>query len=676
MTAKISSPLPLRRRDQARRFSILIASVFILLGLVLWTAWNTAPDFYQLLTRDVILLQMHTLIGTALSGVALLLYCLPFRQDSQQQRVARVFARIAATAVILIGALTLAVNIPGVEAEIARAVKLLHIDAAIFHDGMMVPLNAICFIFAGMSLLLLDVADRKGRYPAEYFAIVLICINCLLLIGYLYDLTTASRFIPFATATAQAPIMFLMLASALLLARPEHHLMSVFLSKAPGGHLLRHLLPKTLLLLTALNLLAEWGAGQGFYGHDKVSPMVIAVDCTVLFVLFWRAAFLLNHEYEVRRQGEAALAKTSALLAVVSDSTMDPIFVKDRAGRFLFANPATLELIGRNSADVLGRRSSDVVTYAEDVTAIDEHDNIVLQSGRAQAFEEIVHAPRGTRIFHVTRAPWHDENGEIAGIVGIATDITERKVVEDAMKAHEMQLEELVATRTAEVSELVGHLESTREEEKRALARELHDDLGSSLTALNMHLAILFQKIATDPKITERISQVKALLNSVTATTRRIQSGLRPDKLDIFGIKTAIAEQALDFENYTGVTCRASLPDEEIAYGPQMEISLFRMVQEALNNIAKHAKASAVDVILDDNDEFVILTIRDNGIGMPERTGQRSTTHGLRGMRERASYLGGKIEIVSAPSQGTRIRITIPKSSARLAGVDMLDSTA
>jgi len=266
---------------------------------------------------------------------------------------------------------------------------------------------------------------------------------------------------------------------------------------------------------------------------------------------------------------------------------------------------------------------------------------------------------------HSTKAPWLNANGEVMGLVGISTDITERKRMEDSLKAHETQLEALVAARTAEVSELIGHLETTREEEKRSIARELHDDLGSALTALNMHLSLLFQQMPPEPKFTERSLKIKALLSSITDATRRIQNGLRPDKLDVFGIKIAIAEQAAEFEKYTGVTCNASLPDDRLIYAPRVDIALFRMVQESLNNIAKHAQATHVDVILDDADDEILLTIRDNGVGIP--TAQSGViTHGLRGMRERAGYLGGSVRVSSSAGGGTTIAISIPKTAANM----------
>jgi PAS domain S-box-containing protein len=351
-------------------------------------------------------------------------------------------------------------------------------------------------------------------------------------------------------------------------------------------------------------------------------------------------------------------------MRVLSDNITDAIFVKDRSGRLIFANPATLKTIGRDLSSALGCTNEELFPNVEDAASMSINDEAVMASGQAQHLEQTVHTADMTRTYYVSKSPWRNKYGEIMGIVGISTDITDRKNAENALKQHEAELEELVARRTAEVTELIGHLESTREEEKRAIARELHDDLGSALTALNMHMAIAFKKMSEDPALAERVAQIKHLLNSVTATTRRIQNGLRPDKLDIFGIKTTLVEQALEFQNYTSVACRTNLPDEDISYPSQVEISLFRIVQEALNNVAKHAHATQVDIILDDNEDEVSLTIRDNGVGISEDQKKNyQAVHGLRGMRERAAYLGGRIEITSAPDRGTKINVTFPKTA-------------
>jgi PAS domain S-box-containing protein len=601
--------------------------------------------------------------GFLFAGLALWLQRESVRPATVGRRVGRAVAYLSALWIMALGALTLAHNFFNVDLKIDQFLYAAQPEGAAPHSGRMSLLTAVCFVLVGKSLLLLNYTTRGGHSPAEYCAIMVAGVMTIPLIGYLYSGTGMIQVPPSSDIPPLTSILFILLAAGILAARPTHRLMGLWNSNSPGGHLLRQLLPKSLLLLFFLDLMVEWGARNGFYGQEGISPLVVLLTSAWLSILFWRAASLLNREYDVRRKGEAALVESNALLRAVSDNTPDAIFVKDRSGRMIFANPATLRMLDKSNASVLGRGSSEIYDDPADAKMVDENDRTVIASGKAQMMVETVNLPYGIRTFYSTRAPWLNEQGEVLGLVGISTDITERKRIEDALKEHETQLEALVAARTAEVSELIGHLESTREEEKRAIARELHDDLGSALTALNMHLAILFQQIPAEPRLTERSVQIKALLSSVTQTTRRIQVGLRPDKLDIFGIKTAIADQVIEFENYTGVTCRASLPDEELAYAPQVDIALFRMVQEALNNVAKHANATHVDVVLDDNDENIILSIRDNGAGMPVCQSAATITHGLRGMRERAGYLGGDVKITSAPGHGTSIVVTLPKAA-------------
>src|SRR5690606_11581294 len=466
--------------------------------------------------------------------------------------------------------------------------------------------SAAGFVLAGSCLLFIDYRTPGNHYPAEYSAIVLGGIMGVPLIGHFYHVISFATGSGPQEVTPITSISFVILALGILAARPTHRIMSLWNGKSPGGPLLRRLLPNSLVLLVILDFVVKWGVEYGFYQADKTSPLLILLASSLLFIMFCRTASLLNREYEGRQQGEVALAESNALLRAVSDSTPDAIFVKDVTGRIIFANPAKLRLLDKSSDEVLGFRSQDLYIDPLDAERVAREDQLVISTGQAKVFETTTHFPRGVRTLHSTKAPWLNARGEIMGLVGISTDITERKRMEDTLKAHETQLEALVASRTAEVSELIGHLETTREEEKKAIARELHDDLGSALTALNKHLSMIFQQMPPDPKFTERSVKIKALLSSITDATRRIQNGLRLDKLDVFGIKVAIAEQALEFEKYSGMACNASLPDDPLAYAPRVDIALFRMVQEALNNIAKHAQATRVDVILDDTDEEIV----------------------------------------------------------------------
>jgi PAS domain S-box-containing protein len=662
-------PLEFRSPDFFVAATRLLSLVVLLGGCTVILAWHWQAHFPQGSTPlsgsmpGVLLAVPANTAGLlCCAGLALFLLVDARVFEARALRPRVVLAAFLSLSVLLAGLLALLEATLGTDLGLSRwwsAVGLGDGMPSLGHTPVTVSGG---FVLTGLALLLLDARFDSDRAPAEYVAIALAALMAIPLIGYLYSVTAMVKVASGGSVAPMSACLFIVLAAGLLMARPDHPVMRVWNSNAPGGHLLRRLLPKSLLLLIALDLLVEAGARQNLYSPDSISALVILLVCTWLSVLFWRAGAMLNREYDERRQGAAALSETHALLRAVSDNTPDAIYVKDVAGRFVFANPATLRLLDLPAADVIGKTGAEIYADASDAQRAAVSDREVMSSREAQMIEETMALAQGVRTFYSTKAPWLDSNGKLRGLVGISTDITDRKRVEDALREHETQLEALVAARTAEVSELMGHLEATREEEKRAIARELHDDLGSALTALNMHLAILFQQMPQDPKFTERFAHVKGLLSSVGQTTRRIQVGLRPDKLDIFGIKTAIADLADEFQNYTGVTCRASLPDEELSYAPQIDIALFRMVQESLNNIAKHAHATEVDVVLDDVDDHVNLSIRDNGVGIVPVRSASSTTHGLRGMRERAGYLGGEVQIISSPGKGTHILVSLPKT--------------
>jgi len=150
------------------------------------------------------------------------------------------------------------------------------------------------------------------------------------------------------------------------------------------------------------------------------------------------------------------------------------------------------------------------------------------------------------------------------------------------------------------------------------------------------------------------------LMNSLVGTTRRIQTELRPNMLDLFGLKAAITEQLDELAERTDMQCKVSLPDEDVAIGHEMEIAIYRMLQEMLNNVTKHANASQVNVILDVDEEQVALTVRDNGVGIPPERRDNNKTYGLRGLRERATFFGGNVDIRSTPGAGSLITVRLP----------------
>jgi PAS domain S-box-containing protein len=427
---------------------------------------------------------------------------------------------------------------------------------------------------------------------------------------------------------------------------------------APGGQMLRRSLPQMLALLFLVNWLADWGARQAYYEYRVVSPLLTLINCVLILLIFWRTAARVDQEYGARVHNAAALAETTALLIAVSDNTRDPIFVKDNQGRLIFANPATLKQFDKTWDKAIYRNSRDLYPDAAEADQIDREDARIMNTKVSETLEQTLHLPTGVITYQTTKAPWLDKRGKVLGVVGISTDITERKLAEDSLRERESQLEKTVIERTTLLRELTNHLETVREEEKQAIARELHDNMGASLTALSMHLESVYKLFPQDEKWADRKVRIQSLLNALVATTRRIQTELRPNMLDLFGLKAAIVEQLDELSQRSGLVCKASMPDEDVVVGHQMEIAIYRMLQEILNNVTKHAHASKVDVILDVDEDRLALTVRDDGVGISDERRYTTTTYGLRGLRERATFFGGNVDI--RIDGGTTIAIEIP----------------
>ncbi|MCS0585105.1 histidine kinase [Massilia pinisoli] len=220
------------------------------------------------------------------------------------------------------------------------------------------------------------------------------------------------------------------------------------------------------------------------------------------------------------------------------------------------------------------------------------------------------------------------------------------------------------AARAAELAELLAHLTTCWDEERRQLARRLHDSLGSSMTALTMHLGLLSQHLHEQPQ-RDRAAQMKQLLNNIIETNRKMQLALWNDKLEFLGPKAAIAELVQDWGREHGIKARASMPDDDPDYTRAQGVALLRCAEEGLRNVAKHAQATSVDVILDDDGDQAMLTVRDNGVGPGTGGAMPVSCHGLRMLRERARVLNGTLTLTPGPDgTGTALTLILPKQTA------------
>ena len=429
---------------------------------------------------------------------------------------------------------------------------------------------------------------------------------------------------------------------------------------APGGSTLRRALSPMLLLVPGMNALIYAGASQDLFSKPALALLLAVANTILLMLILWRATRTVDRERQAGLQAAAEMSEAMSLFSAVSDRTSDPILVKNRDGLLVFANPATLQLLGKTRDEVMHRPVEELFAGMGEAGQSALEDSRVMQERVSITVEQDLRLAQGLFTYAVTKSPWLAPDGTVLGVIAVSTDISRRREAEDKLRAREVTLEETVSRRTATLRRLANHLETVREEEKRAIARELHDDMGSSLTSLSMHMEGAYPLLPGDAQWTERKAKIQALLRSLVTTTRRIQTELRPTMLDLFGIKAAINELTDDFRQRSNIACEVSLPDDDVAIGHKLEITVYRMLQEMLNNVVKHAQASEVEVILDVDEDRVALAVRDNGVGMPSGRSDRPGAYGLRSLQERAAFLGGAVTVSAGRHGGTVVSAQLP----------------
>lgn len=230
---------------------------------------------------------------------------------------------------------------------------------------------------------------------------------------------------------------------------------------------------------------------------------------------------------------------------------------------------------------------------------------------------------------------------------------------ETPLERHAKDLESLVEARTRELSALSTHLQELSEKEKSELARNLHDELGGLLTAAKMDLSWLQSRV-TDPALQERLAQLGAVLDEAMDLKRRVVEDLRPSLLDHFGLPTALRAYADSACLKAGLRAVLVLPEDSAPMRRDIAIALFRIVQEGITNIIRHAGAQSVALRLALEGDLCQISLSDDGCGFDAAEPKFRWSHGITGMRQRVRALGGQFEIESAPGAGTTLRVSIP----------------
>ena len=250
----------------------------------------------------------------------------------------------------------------------------------------------------------------------------------------------------------------------------------------------------------------------------------------------------------------------------------------------------------------------------------------------------------------------YNKEGKAIKMVGTIQDITERIKTEKSLKESRTQLRSLA-----------NRLQVIREEERANVAREIHDDLGQSLTALKMDVMWLKKNYNLHwEKAPEKFNTIVNLIDSTIKTVKQIASELRPGILDDLGLIPAIEWQKDDFQNRFNIKCNLIIGNKNIAPDNETSVAVFRILQETLTNIARHSGATEADIVLDlKENKILTMEVSDNGIGINNEQATSKKSLGIFGMRERVNLLNGQLEISGKTGKGTKVKIRIPVSAKK-----------
>jgi PAS domain S-box-containing protein len=404
-----------------------------------------------------------------------------------------------------------------------------------------------------------------------------------------------------------------------------------------------------LWILYSDELLASMVADKAVYTRWQTLKgwAFITVTAVMLYALISRSIAT------TRKYNEASLESEARFRRVV-ESNMIGIIFWNTNGQITDANDAFLKIVGHTREELLAGKVNWLEMTPQEQRQFDRRVRGERRTlGSSASYEKEYIRQDGHRVpVLIGVATLNKEEGSHIGFV---LDMTARK-----------RSEAKLLNSYAKLRALSAHLQSVREEERIRIAREIHDVLGQALTGLKMDAWWLIKRLSDPHKAVEREALLKKLetmselLKSTIPSVRRLAAELRPGVLDTLGLVAAIEWQAKEFQDRTGVICQCSLPVEDVALSPDRSTAVFRIFQEILTNVARHADANRVEIKISEPDGHLVLEVKDNGRGIIESQISETESLGLLGMRERAFLFGGEVNIGPAPEKGTMVTVRIP----------------
>ena len=385
--------------------------------------------------------------------------------------------------------------------------------------------------------------------------------------------------------------------------------------------------------------------GQGTVQTAVEAMRTGAFDYVLKPLEFKTLRQILLRAMEVRRLRDSE----ERYRAIVEDQTeLICRFLSD--GTLTFVNDIYCRYFGRSREDLIGQSFFTLILDEDKPDVLEKIDSLSYEHPVVTC-EYRVTIPDGSLCWQQwTNRAICDIHNTIVECQAVGRDITIRKKAEQELKNSREQLRNLSA-----------HLQSVREKERMVIAREIHDELGQELTALKMDLVWLKNRLPGDQvAFHDKMKSMVELVDRTGETVQRISAELRPGLLDDLGLAAAIEWQTEEFQRRTGILCEVSLDPDDFIANQEISTAIFRIFQETLTNIVRHASASRVDVTLHDKDNEITLKVSDNGRGITEEQVFHPQSLGILGIRERVDLFSGTVSIIGSPNKGTTITVRIP----------------
>jgi len=394
--------------------------------------------------------------------------------------------------------------------------------------------------------------------------------------------------------------------------------------------------------------------------RETAAPIIFGSTFISIFILFI-AGLMLR---EMRKEEKLAqdLGEANERYHLTVDSVMDAIIAIDIDQNIILFNPASELMFGYSTNEIIGKSLSILIPESSRHIH-QQHTTNFMSSSLKSKTKSVQLGVFGKRKngeeFPIESTISQTLIGGKPQYTAVLRDITERRKAEDNLHEMNRQLRGLSAS-----------IQNVREKERKRIARELHDDLGQQLTGLKLDLSWISNRIK-DGRVPsfEKIDDIRHQLDAAITSVRRISSELRPTILDDLGFGDAVNWQATEFAKKAGLNVTLKLEAKDVVQGDKITTALFRIVQESLTNIVRHASAKNVDIKLYQSENQLIMTITDDGIGMSETS--RKEGFGLVGMRERVAELGGNFAILNSENSGTTIRVELSISTITTSGLDI-----